>query len=93
MKDALGLIYTAEEDTELKDLTQKRSIAAVPIWGRYRIIDFILSNMVNSGIRNVGIIAKSNYGSLMDHIGQGKEWSLNRKRGGLFILPPFLIPE
>lgn len=90
MKDAMGLIYTAEEDTELKDLTQKRSIAAVPIWGRYRIIDFILSNMVNSGIRNVGIIARSNYSSLMDHIGQGKEWNLNRKRGGLFILPPFV---
>lgn len=90
MKDVMGLIYTAEDDAELKDLTQKRSIAAVPIWGRYRMIDFILSSMVNSGIRNVGIIARSNYGSLMDHIGQGKEWNLNRKRGGVFILPPYV---
>lgn len=90
MKDTMGLIYTAEDDTELRDITQKRSVAAVPIWGRYRMIDFILSNMVNSGITNVGIIARSNYSSLMDHIGQGKEWNLNRKRGGVFILPPYV---
>jgi glucose-1-phosphate adenylyltransferase, GlgD subunit len=90
MKDAMALIYTAEDDIGLKDITQRRSAAAVPIWGRYRIIDFILSNMVNSGVRNVGIITRNNYGSLMDHIGQGKEWNLTRKRGGLYILPPFV---
>ena len=58
-------------------------------WGRYRAIDFQLSNMVNSGIRNIGVVAEKNYHSLMDHLGSGKEWDLNRKNDGLFILPPF----
>lgn len=90
MKDAMGIIYTVENGIDLKDLTQKRSIAAIPFGGRYRVIDFILSNMVNSGIKNVGIITQNNYSSLMDHLGTGKEWDLNRKRNGLFILPPYV---
>lgn len=90
MKDAMGIIYTVENGLDLKDLTQKRSIAAIPFGGRYRVIDFTLSNMVNSGIRNVGIITQNNYSSLMDHLGTGKEWDLNRKRNGLFILPPYI---
>ena len=90
MKNALGIIYTAESDVELKDLTKKRSIAAVPIGGRYRIIDFTLSNMVNSGVENIGVITQNNYSSLMDHLGSGKEWDLSRKRNGLFILPPYI---
>jgi len=90
MKDTMGLIYTVENEIDLKDLTQKRSVAAIPFGGRYRVIDFILSNMVNSGIRNVGIITQNNYSSLMDHLGSGKEWDLNRKSNGLFILPPYI---
>jgi glucose-1-phosphate adenylyltransferase len=89
MIDAMGVIYTHESDTVLKDLTQKRSIAAVPIGGRYRMIDFILSNMVNSGIRNIVLIPQSNYESLLEHIGTGKEWDLDRKRDGLFVLTPY----
>ena len=90
MKDTMGIIYTVENDFDLKDLTAKRSIAAIPFGGRYRVIDFALSNMVNSGITNVGIITQNNYSSLMDHLGSGKEWDLNRKRNGLFILPPYI---
>nr|WP_122012025.1 glucose-1-phosphate adenylyltransferase subunit GlgD [Maliibacterium massiliense] len=93
MKDALGIIYTGENDHYLKEITQSRSIAAVPLWGRYRLIDFLLSNLVNSGIGNVGIIAQKNYHSLMDHVGGGREWDLNRKRDGLFILPPYVTRE
>lgn len=89
MIDAMGIIYTHEGDTVLKDLTQKRSIAAVPIGGRYRIIDFVLSNMVNSGIRNIALIPQNNYESLLEHIGTGKEWDLDRKRDGLFVLTPY----
>ena len=88
-----GLVYTAEENASLRELTFSRSIAAVPFGGRYRIIDFILSNLVNSGITNVGLIAQRNYHSLMDHLGSGKEWDLNRKRDGLFILPPFVTKD
>lgn len=88
--DAFGLIFTGDNNEKLKELTTSRSIAAVPFGGRYRCIDFILSDLVNSGIRNVGLIMQKNYHSLMDHLGSGKEWDLNRKRDGLFILPPFL---
>ena len=88
MKDALGIIFSEGTDTGFGSLTSKRSLAAVPIASRYRIIDFILSSMVNSGITNVGIITQRNYKSLMDHVGTGKEWDLNRKIGGLLLIPP-----
>jgi len=93
MSDVLGVIYTGENDHLLENLTRSRSIAALPIFARYRIIDFFLSNLVNSGVRNVGVITQKNYRSLMDHISGGREWDLNRKRDGLFILPPFITNE
>ena len=90
MKDVFGLIYTSDEsDVRLRDLTRSRSIAAMPIGGRYRVIDVLLSNMVHSDITNVGLITQRNYHSLMDHLESGKAWDLNRKRDGLFILPLF----
>ncbi|MEG1687746.1 MAG: sugar phosphate nucleotidyltransferase, partial [Angelakisella sp.] len=85
----LGIVFSNMHDDFLSELTLHRTTASVPFGGRYRLIDFTLSNMVNSGIDRVGIIAKSNYHSLMDHVGSGKEWDLARKRGGLTILPPF----
>ena len=91
--NAFGLIVTGERTTRLKDLTLSRSTAAVPYGGRYRAIDFILSNMVNAGITSVGLVAEKNYHSLMDHLGSGKEWDLHRKREGLFILPPFMTKD
>lgn len=91
--NAFGLIYAGESNPHLKDLTLSRSIGAVPFGGRYRCIDFILSDMVNSGITSVGVIAEKNYHSLMDHLGSGKEWDLHRKREGLFILPPYMTKD
>lgn len=88
-KGCFGLIYAAEDNINLRELTARRSVGALPLGGRYRVIDFILSNMVNSGIRNIGVLPRRNYQSMMDHLGSGKEWSLNRKSDGLFILPPF----
>ena len=91
MKDVFGLIYTSDEsDMRLRDLTRSRSIAAMPIGGRYRVIDVLLSNLVHSGVSNVGLITQRNYHSLMDHLESGKAWDLNRKRDGLFILPPYV---
>ena len=91
MKDVFGLIYTNDEsDVRLRDLTRSRSIAAMPIGGRYRVIDVLLSNMVHSEISNVGLITQRNYHALMDHLESGKSWDLNRKRDGLFILPPYV---
>ena len=72
MKDVMGLIYTSKNETSLRELTASRAVAALPVAGRYRMIDFMLSNMVNSGIRNVGVIMQKNYHSLMDHLGSGK---------------------
>lgn len=89
--DIFGLIYASEENYNLRDLVLHRSVAALPVGGRYRAIDFLLSNMVNTGIRRVGIITQKNYNSLMDHLGSGKEWDLARKNGGLYMLPPFDI--
>ncbi|MBE6739441.1 MAG: glucose-1-phosphate adenylyltransferase subunit GlgD [Ruminococcaceae bacterium] len=86
----LGIIYANVHDDLLPGLTERRSMASVPFAGRYRLIDFSLSNLTNAGISQVGIITKENYQSLMDHIGSGREWDLDRKSGGLFILPPFV---
>ena len=93
MKNVMGVIYTGENDSRLRELTQVRAIAALPVAGRYRVIDFLVSSMVNSGIKNVGVIMQKNYHSLMDHLGSGKEWDLHGKNDGLHILPPFLTRE
>ncbi len=92
-RDAFGLIYAGEQNMNLRELVYARSVGALPIGGRYRAIDFVLSSMVNSGVRNVGVIAQRNYHSMMDHLGSGKEWDLSRKNDGLFILPPFYTVE
>lgn len=83
----LGVIDATTYHKGLEDLMLHRSLAAVPFAGRYRLIDFILSNMVNSGINSVAIFPKYQYRSLMDHLGSGKDWDLNRKRDGLFFFP------
>jgi glucose-1-phosphate adenylyltransferase len=86
---AVGVVLSNIHDGNIPELTNLRSVASVPFGGRYRLVDFALSNMVNAGINKVGIITKNNYRSLMDHIGTGRDWDLARKNGGLFFLPPF----
>ncbi len=88
-----GLIFANSNDKLLKRLTEKRSMASVPFGSRYRLIDFALSNLVNAGITNVGIITNANYRSLMDHVGSGIYWDLDRKNGGLHILSPFMAND
>ena len=89
MGNVLGLVFANMHDTALGDMTKNRTMGSVMFGGRYRLIDFPLSNMVNSGISEVGVITKSNYQSLLDHLGSAREWDLARKKGGLYILPPF----
>ncbi len=86
-----GIIIANSHDSLLGKLTSIRSMAAVPFGTHYRIVDFALSNLVNAGITNVGVITKGNYRSLMDHIGSGIAWDLDRKKGGLHIIPPFNV--
>lgn len=88
--DVAGIVFANNNDSLLKRLTIKRSMASVPFGARYRLIDFALSNLVNAGITRVGIITKENYRSLMDHVGNGMYWDLDRKNGGLYLLPPYI---
>ncbi len=90
MKDTMAIIFAYQRSEQMRALTEMRSLPSVPYGGRYRLIDFALSNLVNSGITKVGIITRSRYQSLMDHLGSGKEWDLDRKNDGLFVLPPFM---
>lgn len=85
----LGLIFANSNEKHLPELTAYRTTGSIPFGGKYRMIDFPLSNMSNSGINNIGIVAKSNFMSLMDHVGSGSAWDLARRRSGLSILPPY----
>ena len=87
---AAGIIFSNIHDSTVPELTSQRTMASIPFGGRYRLIDFALSNMVNSGISKVGVITHYNYQSLLDHIGNGKDWDLARRTGGIKILPPFI---
>ncbi len=89
MTSKVGVIFSSINDDHVPELTKVRSKASIPYGGRYRLVDFALSNMVNSGITTVGMITNSNYQSLMDHLGSGKEWDLARKEGGLILLTPY----
>lgn len=90
-KKVLGIIFANVHEGALDSLTAMRTMGSVPFCSRYRLIDFPLSNMVESGITKVGVITNANFQSLMDHLGTGKPWDLSRKNDGLFILPPFNV--
>ena len=85
-----GLIFSNIHDQSIPEMTRRRTMASIPFGCRYRMIDFPLSNMVNSGITTVGVITHYNYQSLLDHIGNGKDWDLARRSGGIKILPPYV---
>ena len=89
MINTMAVILTGGSQHDLGELTRLRIVAAIPFAGRYRLVDFALSNMVNSGIINVGVATDYNYQSLLDHLGSGKPWGLARKKYGLTFLPPF----
>ncbi len=88
-RDVLGIIVCNMHDELISELTAQRTLGSVPFGGRYRFIDFALSNMVNSGIRDVAVVPSIRYQSLLNHLGSGREWDLARKIGGLSILPPY----
>ncbi|MDP4094099.1 MAG: glucose-1-phosphate adenylyltransferase subunit GlgD [Bacillota bacterium] len=93
MSSVMGIILTGGKNPNMKELVALRTSAAIPVGGKYRAIDFVLSNMVNSGITNVGVITQYSFRSLMDHLGSGKEWDLDRRNEGLFIFPPSLSSD
>ena len=87
-----GLIFTQYRTYNLRELTEVRCLPSVPFGGRFRMIDFMVSNMVNAGINDVGIILQSQYQSLLDHLGSGKDWDLARHIGGMRMLLPYSLP-
>jgi glucose-1-phosphate adenylyltransferase len=89
MYDIAGLIFADSYGLEIEGITETRSHAAVPFGARYRVIDFTLSNMMNAGVKDIGIITTQNYYSLMRHVGEGAPWDYNRKNYSLMFLPPF----
>lgn len=91
--EVMGLVFANVRDKNISELTDYRAMASVFFGAKYRLIDFTLSNLVNSGIYKVGVLTESNYRSLMDHISSGKPWDLDRKYGGLYILPPYNTAE
>lgn len=87
--DVLGFIFSDTLGEKIPELASSRTTASIPIGGKYRLIDFVLSNMSNSGINNVGIVAKSNFLSLTDHVGSGSAYDLSKRRSNLTLLTPY----
>ena len=90
-KKVLGMIFANVHEEALEYLTDMRTMGSVPFCSRYRLIDFPLSNMVESGITKIGVVTNANFNSLMDHVGTGKPWDLSRKTDGLYLLPPYSL--
>ena len=93
MKGMHGIIFSYEKKTGLRELIEHRIHGSIPIGGDYRVVDFMLSNMVNAGVQDVGIIMHGKCQSMLDHLGNGKNWDLSRKHGGLTLLPAFAYAE
>ena len=87
--EALGIIFPNSYDSLVPELVSERLMASIPFASRYRMCDFIISSMVHSGMDNISVIVRKNYHSLLDHLGNGREWDLSRKNGGVSIVPPF----
>lgn len=91
INNAIGILFASDSEVHMNELTIHRTSASLPFGGRYRMIDFALSNLVNCGISTIGIVTRNNYNSLMDHIRMGRDWDLNRKNSGITVFPPFVF--
>ncbi len=90
---ALGIILAGGKNERLGVLTNERALAALPVAGSYRAIDFAISNMSNSGVGKVAVITQYNSRSLIEHLSSSKWWDFGRKHGGLFVFTPFQTIE
>lgn len=87
-KECMGIINLNKKGDNLRELSDSRVVASIPLGGRYRIIDFALSNMVNAGMKNIGVFSDQKYRSLTDHLGNGSAWDLSTNHDGLFVFSP-----
>lgn len=90
---AIGIVLAGGSSHRIKELVSKRAVAALPVAGSYRSIDFVLSNMSNSHIQKVGVFTQYNAGSLNEHLSSSKWWDFGRKQGGLFMFTPTVTAE
>ena len=90
---AIGIILAGGNNHRMRELSQKRAIAAMPVAGSYRSIDFALSNMSNSHIQKVAVLTQYNARSLNEHLSSSKWWDFGRKQGGLYIFTPTITPD
>lgn len=90
---AVGIILAGGNNHRMKELSNKRAIAAMPIAGSYRSIDFALSNMTNSGVQKVAVLTQYNARSLNEHLSSSKWWNFGRKQGGMFVFTPTITKE
>lgn len=93
MTELHGIIYAYLASPGMGELVTRRTCASLPFCSRYRMIDFSLSALVNAGARGVGVIMQRDYQSLLDHLKGGRDWSMDRSRGGLRLLPPFGLSD
>lgn len=84
IRNYMGIINLEEQENDIRSLTANRPIATIPIGGRFRVIDFMLSNMINAGITHISVFCDKPTRSMADHLGSGKPWDLDRKEEGLF---------
>ena len=90
---AVGIVLAGGSNNRMGQLSKKRAVAAMPVAGSYRCIDFVLSNMSNSHIQKVAVLTQYNSRSLNEHLNSSKWWDFGRKQGGLFVLTPFITEE
>ena len=90
---ALGIILAGGNNNRMRELSNRRAIAAMPVAGSYRSIDFALSNMTNSHIAKVAVLPQYNARSLNEHLSSSKWWNFGRKQGGLFVFTPTITPD
>ncbi len=90
---ALGIILAGGNSGRMQELSNKRAIAAMPVGGSYRAIDFALSNMSNSHVQKVAVLTQYNSRSLNEHLSSSKWWDFGRKQGGLFVFPPTITND
>lgn len=91
LRNYMGIINLEESEKDIRSLTNFRPIGTIPVAGRYRVIDFALSNLVNAGLRHVSVFCKKETRSLSDHLGAGRPWDLDRKNDGLFVFQHNLL--
>lgn len=90
---AIGIILAGGNSNRMRELSNKRAIAAMPVAGSFRGIDFALSNMSNSHVQKVAVLTQYNSRSLNEHLSSSKWWDFGRKQGGLFVFTPTITAD